>query len=181
MIKCFYTPIVRWVVLCYTTVRLSVHLTVCLSVCPQTPFPHNNSKSFTAINLKPGIFRPPEKRYLFWSHDLDFPNFCGHKDQIRFPEHNCKISRAIKLKLGKDTHFGWGKIPIHFGVTGGHAINFGVTGAQLQKFLSYQLQTGYRHLPRVSQDAYTFWGHGSQFWGHWSITQEVQEVLQLSN
>ena len=48
-------------VLCYGAVRLSVCLSVRLSVCPsirlsvRRPFPHDNSKSFTAIDFKPGI------------------------------------------------------------------------------------------------------------------------------
>ena len=55
---------------------------------------------------------------MFWGRDLDFQVHRGHKGQIRFPEHNSRSIRAINLKLGTDTHCGWGKIPIHFGVTG---------------------------------------------------------------
>ena len=44
-----FTPITRWT---YYVMALSV----CPSVCQKTPFPRDNSKSLTAINLKPGIY-----------------------------------------------------------------------------------------------------------------------------
>ena len=75
-----YTPIVRWVVLCYAAVRLSV----CLS--EDNPFPWDNSKSFTAISLKPDIYLshwPPRNPIRFRVVTLMF-----------------KVTEVTKVKFG---------------------------------------------------------------------------------
>ena len=41
----------------YAHRKMGYHV-MALSVCPKTPFPRYNSKSFTAINFKPDIYPP---------------------------------------------------------------------------------------------------------------------------